>query len=215
MRSIFSLLLVGLAVAAPTVTVNRDVTPVEARDNTIEPRQATSVIFNSVTASGTGCPSGSYSVTISPSKDVATIGFRQYSAVLPSPATRDCKITISLTYPGGCTSGSLQGTTHGWAQVNSGVTGTYTTSYTSTTGNNANPPASTFSGSSWAGGNSFTKTDTAPAKVINRSPNNAGVTVTVNTSAKLSSGSGGDLTPDDMTFRIINQSRNPNWQTCT
>lgn len=212
MKFLFSLLLAGLAMAAPVV--ERGLTLVEARGNTIEPRQATQVQFNSISASGNGCPSGTWVTSIPLSRDVATIAFHQYIAAVPSPATRECTVSISLTYPSGCTSGSLRGTSHGFAQVNSGVTGRYTTSYTSSTGNNASPPDSVFSGPVWASGNAYTKIDIAPAKLINRSPGNAMVTATVSTKLTLTSGSGGMLTVDDITFQIINQSRNSNWQTC-
>lgn len=215
MKSLFSLLLAGLAAAAPTVSlVGRDASSAEARGNGIKPRQATSVIFESISASGSGCPSGSYTTVISPSKDVGTIGFREYSVVSPSTSL-ECTVTITLTYPGGCTSGNLKGTTHGWAQVNSGVTGTFSTSYTSSTGNSASPPDSTFAGASWEDGSTFTKADSAPAQVVNRSPDNAQVTVTVSTELSLGSGSGGDVTPDDMTFTIADQSLDPDWENCS
>ncbi|SPO00607.1 uncharacterized protein DNG_03356 [Cephalotrichum gorgonifer] len=213
MKSFFSLLLAGLVSAAPAVTpVERGLASVEARDNSIEARQATRVQFTSITASGAGCPSGTWSTVISPGQDVGTIAFNQYSVV--TTTSRACTVTIRLTYPGGCTYGNFEGTTHGFALVDSGVSGSYSTSYTSTTGNNANPPNSVFSGPSWAGGNTFTKSDVAPAKVVNRSPNNAQVTVTVNTSLGLSRANGGAITTNDITFRITNQSRNSNWQTC-
>lgn len=203
MKSLFFLLLAGLAIAAPTL--ERDLTP----------RQSPGITFNSITASGPGCPPGSYTATLSPSLNLGTIAFRQYSALLPSPSTRDCTVTLRLTYPSGCTSGSLRSVTHGFAQVSSGVTGRYTTSYSSSTGNSASPPDAVFSGPLWAAGSLFTKSDVAPAKVVNRSPNSAAVTVTVNTKASLGGGSGGNLTPDDITFSIINQSVNSDWRNCT
>lgn len=210
------LIFASLAVAAPTVTpANGDHRALAARENTIEARQSSSVIFESISASGAGCPSGSFTTVISPSKDVGTIAFREYAAFLPSPANRACTVTVTLTYPGGCTKGNFQGTTHGFAQVNSGVSGTYTTSYSSSTGNSANPPASTFSGSSWVNGNPFSKTDVAPAQVVNRSPNSAQVTYTATTELNLGSGSGGDLTVDDITFTITNQSNDPDWENCS
>ena len=216
MRWLSSFLFAGLAVAAPTVTpVNGEFNALAARDNTIEARQSTSVRVESITASGTGCPSGSYTTSLSPSRDVGTIAFRQYNAALPSPNSRACTVTVTLTYPSGCTRGNFQGTNHGFAQVNSGVTGTYTTSYRSSTGNSANPPASTFSGPSWVNGNTFTKTDIAPGQVVNRSPNTARVTYTATTQLNAGSGSGASLTVDDISFRITNQSVNPDWQNCS
>ena len=206
MKTLFLLLLAGLAIAAPTTT------PL-ARD--LAPRQAPGITFNSITATGTGCPSGTYTTTLSLSRDLGTIAFRQYSALLPSPSTRDCTVTLHLTYPGGCTAGTLRSVTHGFAQVSSGTTGRYTTSYSSSTGNGASSPDAVFAGPLWAAGSSFTKSDVAPAKVINRSPNSAAVTVTVSTKVSLGGGSGGNLTPDDSTCSIINQSVNPDWRNCT
>ncbi|MBE3048520.1 DUF4360 domain-containing protein [Candidatus Bathyarchaeota archaeon] len=187
----------------------------EARDTDIKPRQATGVIFESITASGSGCPGGSYTASISPSKDAGTIAFREYSVVTP-PSSLECTISVTLTYPGGCTSGNFHSTSHIWAQVNSGLTGTYGTSYTSSTGNSASPADSTFSGPSWEAGEVFIKSDDAPAQVVNRSPNSAKVTVTVKTEISLlGSGSGGDLTPDDMSFVITDQASDSDWENCS
>lgn len=216
MKWLSSALFASLAVAAPTVTpVNGEFSALAARDNTIEARQSGSVVIDSISASGNGCPSGSYSTSITPSRDTGTIAFTQYNAALPSPNNRACTVTVSLTYPSGCTRGTFQGTNHGFAQVNSGVTGTYRTSYTSNTGNSATPPVSTFSGSSWANGQTFTKTDVVPGQVVNRSPNTARVTYTATTQLNAGSGSGASLTVDDISFRITGQSVDPDWQNCS
>lgn len=215
MKWLSSFLFAGLAVAAPSVTpINGELAAVAARDNSIEARQSNIIRVESITASGNGCPSGSWTASYTPSRDTGTISFSQYDAALPSPSNRACTVTVSLTYPSGCTSGTFQGTNHGFAQVNSGVTATYRTSYTSNTGNNANPPISTFSGPSWANGNTFTKTDLAPGKVVNRSPNTARVTYTATTQLNAGSGSGASLTIDDISFKVTGVSVNPNWQTC-
>jgi len=224
-KSIFTLFLAGLTAAAPAVlpVEPREVAPIDTTLEVREPaalesRAVTKVEFASITASGAGCPSGSYTVTISSNRDVGTIAFRSYNTNLGGVTTKDCTVTLTLTYPSGCTSGNLQAAYHGFVQVDSGATGRVTASYTSSTGNSANPPDSTFSGGVWAPGNQWSRIDIAPAKVINRSPNDATVTARAATRLTLTrtnNNAGGSLVADDITFSIINQSRNSNWQTCT
>ncbi|CAI4218054.1 unnamed protein product [Parascedosporium putredinis] len=213
LKSLFTFLLAGYAAAAPAST------GLEVRDpSVLESRAVTKVEFSSITASGTGCPSGSYTVTISTNRDVGTIAFRSYNTAFGATTTKSCTVVLNLIYPSGCTSGSLQSNYHGFVQVASGATGTVNAAYTSSTGNSANPSNSIFSGAVWAPGNPWSRIDIAPAKVINRSANDAAVTAraaTTLTLTRTNNSAGGTLIADDITFSIINQSRNTNWQTCT
>src|SRR5690349_9238242 len=72
--------------------------------------------------SGSGCPQGSVSTTISPDRTVITFGFDKFQTYigpgLPiSERTKNCALHLSLKYPGGFQFSVVDSTYHGYAQL--------------------------------------------------------------------------------------------------
>ncbi|KAK1764281.1 hypothetical protein QBC33DRAFT_547672 [Phialemonium atrogriseum] len=194
MKFLSALLLPALALAAPT---------------SLDPRQAGQIQITSVTASGAGCPQGSFSTSISPDGTVITFGFDSYQTLV-GPQTNqreeDCNIFLGLRFPVGCSSASISTTYHGFAQIDSGVTGTLQASYNLSPGSlTGSTPTTTFTSASWGGGGVYTKQDTLTAKATINSPNQQNVNFEIRNRAILqasNSAVSGTLTVDDTTITI-------------
>jgi hypothetical protein len=99
------------------------------------PEDQALITINSVSTSGSGCPSGTVSVSISTDRTVVTLGFDDFHLAVgvsftPQDADKNCQILLSLAYPPGYTYSVLETTYHGFAQLDAGVTGTIEAEYT-------------------------------------------------------------------------------------
>jgi len=130
------------------------------------PRQSGLVRITAVNPQGPGCPANSFSVSISSDGSVASLAFTKYNThVSPTDlsANRElfCDIFMTARYPLGCTAAVLDTTYRGSAQLDSGVTGTFSTQYNLSPGTSGpNPPATTFTSTTFGGvGRPYTKED--------------------------------------------------------
>lgn len=194
MKFLSALLLPALALAAPASLITR---------------QASQIQIASVTASGGGCPQGSFSTDISPDGTTITFGFDSYQTFVgPQTSQRelDCNIFLSLRFPLGCTSAAISTTYHGFVQLDSGVTGSFPASYNLSPGFlTGSTPATSFTSASWGAGGVYTKLDSVSAKATINSPNQQNVNFEIRNRAFLqapNSVASGTLTVDDATITI-------------
>jgi hypothetical protein len=198
MRLIKALLLLpALVLAAPSIF----------------PRQSTPIQIASVTYSGTGCPAGSVSTETSPDGTVITLGFSSYQTLIgPGSLSEDrekhCELFFVLRYPIGCTSAVIAATYHGFAELESGVSGTFISTYSLSPGStSSNPPPTTFSSSQWAGG-VYTKPDLISTTASIQNFNQRNVSFVARTRILLQAPNpsvSGTLTGDDATVAITQQ----------
>lgn len=124
----------------------------------------TQITITSASFSGNGCPQGTVATTISADKTVVTFGFDSFQTyigpgTLVSDHTKNCQLHLSLSYPGGFQYAVVDSTYHGYAQMDTGVTGTfYSTYYFSEDASaTATTQTSLAGGGAWAQGQVYTK----------------------------------------------------------
>ncbi|CAK7204817.1 hypothetical protein SEUCBS139899_007579 [Sporothrix eucalyptigena] len=231
-------LLPALAAASPTfvlgdgsTTLNADgatggspglLTPVSssAADDAPNPNDIT--VF-SVAFSGSGCPQGSVSTTISPDGTVVTFGFDKFQTFIGptydlGDKTKNCQLHLNLKYPGGFQFAVLDSTYHGFAQLDPGVTGTfYSTYYFSQDASaTATTQTSITGGGAWAAGQVYTKNDQIPTASVIYAPCGASGILNVNNRIVLASSNKtatGQVTDDDATVAFTHQ-LHLSWRSC-
>lgn len=199
MRSIAALfLLPAVALAAPA------------------PASAEQIQITSVTTSGSGCPSGSVSTTISEDRTVLTLGFDKYQANLGVGAAlhdreRDCLVLLNLKYPTGCTTSAVEATYHGFAQIDKGVTGTASSSYILSSGIATNSNSQNrFETAAFAQGQVWTEQDVVGTTVVARSKWEQSINMLVRTRLSLYSfnaTASATVTRDDATIAFTKQAK--------
>jgi hypothetical protein len=193
---------------------------------------ASSVVIKSVSTSGSGCPAGSVSISISDERSVVTLGFDDFDTYIgPGTQTSDhskaCDVHLSLRFPKGYTFGVLDATYHGYAQLDPGVTGNLSSTYQLVDGSSfaaladsaATATSATLTGTSgnFRSGGEFTQDNSIAASKVTRSPCNRNVDLIVHTMVSLSStnaSASGSLTDDDATFKFTQQV-NLGWAKCS
>ncbi|KAE8449235.1 hypothetical protein EG329_008402 [Mollisiaceae sp. DMI_Dod_QoI] len=209
-----ALLLPALALASPVANLNRSTYAGPPPDK---------ITILSAQSSGNGCPQGSVSNTLSPDRTVVTFGFDKFQTYIGPNAkqadkTKQCQIHLSLQYPGGFQYAVVDATYHGWARLDSGVTGTFISSYFfSQAASQTCSTRSTISGSQWTEGDVYTKHDSIESTAVIWSPCGATGILNVNNRIALSStGSSqtGELSDDDATVSFTHQVHVA-WQPCT
>jgi hypothetical protein len=92
------------------------------------------ITIRDTTYSGSGCPQGSVSTSASDDKTVVTWGFDSFQTYI-GPGTvaadksKNCQLHLNLAYPGGFQYAVVDATYHGWARLDTGVTGSFITTY--------------------------------------------------------------------------------------
>jgi len=194
----------ALALAAPTSSV----TPLLAS------RQSTPIQVTSVSATGSGCPAGSWTIELSPDGQTLLVAFNNYQvAVGPgipsSMRERTCDVTVGLSYPLGCTTATIDNTYHGFAELHSGVSATMSTQYSHSPGTvGPNPPPVTISGAVWEDGNPFNKQDIVTTRLQATSSNQRVASYTIRTRAFVQTNNSqnfGTFTIDDLNVDIASQ----------
>lgn len=169
-----------------------------------------------LTVSGSGCSGKSFSTSISDDGTVLTLGFDQYQTLVGpgvsgSDREKNCDILLSLRYPLGCTSGVINTTYHGFAQLSQGVSGNFPATYAVSPGSaSGNPSPTTFSASGFAAGGVYTKKDLVAAKENIKVANQQDVRLAVGTRIMMQAANAavsGTLTVDDMTISITKLQR--------
>lgn len=169
----------------------------------------------SVGFSGNGCPQGSVSTTISPDRTVVTFGFDQFQTYIGpgydlGDKSKNCQLHLNLKYPGGFQFAVLDSTYHGFAQLDSGVTGTFYSSYYFSQDASATTTTRTSitGGGAWAEGQVYTKNDQIPTASVIYAPCGASGILNVNNRIVLASTSKtatGQVTDDDATVAFTHQ----------
>jgi len=207
MKSITNLLFFPILALASPLTLNLP----------HQSRQTTPAQILSVTAAGPGCPAGSYSPELSADAKSINVGFDSYITAVgagagPEERERYCDLTFRIQFPLGCSTASLQSTYHGFAQLDAGVTGTFSSQYSISpgqvlTGGNPNPVTISSAGFGGAG-NVYAKEDVAGVRVNAGSANQRVVSYTVRTRLRLQQGQSsqvGFFSDDDLTLAITAQ----------
>jgi len=93
------------------------------------------ITINEVSTSGSGCPSGSVSVSISSDRTIVTLGFDEFQLGIGQGFRREdaemnCNILLNVHYPSGYSYSVLETTYHGFAMLDEGVVGNLETEYT-------------------------------------------------------------------------------------
>ncbi len=106
------------------------------------PPPADEITINRASTSGSGCPRRAVSCDISPDRTVVTLGFDEFQTYIgrgrnAGDREKDCDIHLSLRYPSGYTFAVVDATYHGFAQLDSGVTGSMSSTYSFQSGNTA------------------------------------------------------------------------------
>lgn len=190
--------------------------------NPISPRQVNAPArIAAATISGTGCQPNTYTTQFSPSGDAFTLGLDSYQAFIgpgtsASDRDRQCDLVLDINYPPGCTLATLSTTYHGFAQLETSVTGTFTSQYSISPGNlsgeGSAPGSVTVNSNAFGGnGNVYTKVDDPiVARVSFAGSNRRTGTFTVRTRIFMNAGQSsrsGLLTQDDVTVAIVSQGR--------
>ncbi|KAL2872921.1 hypothetical protein SGCOL_011936 [Colletotrichum sp. CLE4] len=212
MKGLLALFLVALVVATPLGPTGASDTP--------DPKE---IQIASASFSGSGCPQGSVSTTISPDRTVITFGFDKFQTYIGpglsvAERSKNCALHLSLKYPGGFQFALVDSTYHGYAQLEDGVTGTFYSTYffsqdaaaTSTT------QTSIAGGGIWLNGQVYTKQDTIPTAALIYSPCGATGILNVNNRIALTSKNPqayGSITDDDATVAFTQQI-NIKWLPC-
>jgi len=220
MRSYAALLLPALAAAIPLSGSEFGANAISG--DAPNPKE---VQFTTAQTSGPGCPQGTVTTTFSPDMTVVTFGFDGFQTYLGPGYTRqdsnkNCQLHLNLKYPGGYQFAVFSSVYHGWAQLDAGVTGQFSSTYFFSQDASATTSTTTsiVGGGVWATGNVYTKEDKVPTSSYIWSPcggtgilniNNRIILTTTDRSGKAQ----GEVTNDDATIKIEHQ-LNINWRTC-
>lgn len=122
------------------------------------------ITITSASFSGNGCPQGTVTTTFSTDKTVVTFGFDSFQTyigpgTLASDHSKNCQLHLSLSYPGGFQYAVVDSTYHGYAQMDTGVTGTFYSTYYFSQDASATTTTQTSltGGGTWAQGQVYTK----------------------------------------------------------
>lgn len=216
MRSPVALLLPALVAASPVAQVVGN----DGWANTPSPQEIQIV---SARFSGSGCPQGSVSTSISPDKTVITFGFDRFQVFIGPGTnildrTKNCQLHLTLKYPSGFQFAVLDSTYHGYAQLEKGVTGNFYSTYYFSQDAAATTTTSTSiqGGGVWEYGQVYTKNDKIPTASYIWAPCGAQGMLNINNRISLTStnaSASGLITDDDATFAFTQQ-LNIGWRAC-
>jgi hypothetical protein len=121
-------------VATTPVTTPATPTAPSAPAGSTTLRDPNGLYFANVVASGEGCPSGSWQVSIAPDGQVFTLTFSQYEIAVAKTDARDrktidCTINIKMSSPSGISYGVTSLSYQGYAFLQEGVRGTVAAYY--------------------------------------------------------------------------------------
>ncbi|CAN8100707.1 unnamed protein product [Discula destructiva] len=174
--------------------------------------------------SGSGCPQGTVSTSVSSDKTVITFGFDSFQTyigpgTLVSDRSKNCQLHLTLNYPGGFQYSVVDSTYHGYAQMDTGVSANFLSTYYFSQDASATTTtrAMLTGGGAWAAGQVYTKQDTVPTASIIWAPCGAQGILNVNNRIALTStnsSASGQVTDDDATVAFTQQ-LHVSWQPCT
>ena len=181
------------------------------------------VTINRASTSGSGCPRRAVSCDISTDRTVVTLGFDEFQTYIgrgrnSADREKNCEIHLNLKYPGGYTFAVVDVTYHGFAQLDNGVSGTFTSEYSFQSGNTTTTTsrADLTGGGGFERGQTYTKHDQIPTSRTVKSPCGGNVNMLIRTRINLSSlndSASGSTSDDDATIAFTQQVH-IGWQTC-
>ncbi|KEZ40756.1 Secreted protein [Scedosporium apiospermum] len=185
---------------------------------------ADQITISSVTHSGNGCPQGSVSSIFNNDKTIITLGFDQFQTYIgPGTSIQDrsknCQIHLNLKYPSGFSFAVVDSVYHGFALLESGVTGDFLSTYyfSSDAASTCTTRTSIKGGGVWADGQVYTQQDFVPATSVIRSPcGGSSDILNINNRVALSStksSASGMISNDDATLALTQQI-NIKWYEC-
>ncbi|OAA60257.1 hypothetical protein SPI_05381 [Niveomyces insectorum RCEF 264] len=237
MRSFCLLLLPALVAASPvfilgeggtTLTPDTAANPAsrpvtDSSGGSADQPDPSQISISSVGFSGSGCPQGSVSTSISPDRTVVTFGFDEFQTYIGpdydlGDRTKNCQLHLNLKYPGGFQFAVLDSTYHGFAQLDRGVTGTFYSTYYFSQDASATVTTQTSiaGGGTWADGQVYTKNDKVPTASVIYAPCGATGILNVNNRIVLASSNKtatGQVTDDDATVAFTHQ-LHLGWKAC-
>jgi hypothetical protein len=176
-----------------------------------------------VSWSGSGCPQGTVSTSLTDDRTTVTFGFDAFQTYIgPGLAVQDrsknCQLHLTLAYPGGFQFAIVESTYHGYAQLEKGITGTFYATYyfSQDAASTTTTRTSIEGGGVWAGGQVYTKQDQIPTASVIWSPCGAAGNLNINNRIGLTTTNQtafGMLTDDDATVAFTHQ-LNMQWRGC-
>ncbi|KAK4102345.1 hypothetical protein N658DRAFT_515529 [Parathielavia hyrcaniae] len=207
----------------PALVVASPVAQVVGNDGWADAPDPSEIQIVGATFSGNGCPQKSVSTNISPDKTVITFGFDKFQTYIgpgisPFERSKNCQLHLQLKYPGGFQFSVLESTYHGYAQLETGVTGNfYSTYYFSQDAKATTTTQTSISGGGlWADGQVYTKVDRVPTASYIFSPCGASGILNINNRIALTTtdrNAFGLITDDDATVAFTQQ-LNIAWRSC-
>jgi len=193
MKTFAVLALLAGAFATPLQLVERQ---------TPDPNQ---IYIISSQTSGSGCPQGTVSTTLSTDRHVITFGFDSFQTYIgpgtaPADHSKNCQIHLDLHYPGGFQFSVMQATYHGYALMDAGVKGSFISTYFFS--QNASATTTTRADISGPIDQVYTKIDNVQQASLVWSPCGTSGIVNANNRITLTSrnsSASGSLTDDDAT----------------
>jgi hypothetical protein len=177
----------------------------------------------SASASGSGCPQGTWTSELSEDRTVITFGFDAFQTYIGpgtvvSDRSKNCQLHLNLKYPGGFQFAVIESTYHGYAQLEKGITGTFYSTYYFSQDAKATTTTRTSieGGGTWAAGQVYTKQDQVPTTSTIWSPCGAEGLLNINNRVALTSTNAtasGQISDDDATVALTQQVHFA-WQEC-
>ncbi len=212
--------LAGLLLLVPAVVSTANGTAADA------PPPADEVTINRASTSGSGCPRRAVTCDISPDRTVVTLGFDEFQTYIghgraAGDRDKNCDIHLGLRYPSGYTFAVVDVTYHGFAMLDSGVTGSLSSTYSfegGAGGGSTTTHADITGGGGFARGQVYTAHDQIPTSRMVRSScgGGANANMLIRTRINLSStndSATGQMTDDDASVALTQQVHFA-WQKC-
>lgn len=223
MRSFAAFLLPVLVAAAPALDLGGPGGPGIGPDGAGDKPDPSQIQIVSSSWSGNGCPPNSVTTTTSVDKTVVTFGFTEFQTFIgpgfnPKEKNKNCQLHLQLKYPTGFQFAVLDSTYHGWAELDKGVTGTFSSQYYFSQSADQTTTTTTRieGGGVWEMGQPYTKTDAIPTTAYIYSPCGANGILNINNRIALQSNNAsarGLITNDDATIALTQQVH-LNWRPC-
>jgi hypothetical protein len=213
----------SIAFLLPALVAASPVAQVVGNDGWADAPDPQDIQIVSASFSGSGCPQGTVSTNISPDKTVITFGFDAFQTYIgpglsPIERSKNCQLHLQLKYPGGFQFSILESTYHGYAQLETGVTGNFYSTYYFSQDARATTTTQTSiqGGGIWEQGQVYTKADQVPTASYIFSPCGANGILNINNRIALTStnpAAFGLITDDDATVAFTQQV-NIAWRSC-
>ncbi|MFH9350393.1 DUF4360 domain-containing protein [Kitasatospora sp. NPDC017646] len=156
----------------------------------LPPQPQDRIVIDGVTADGTGCPTGTAAVAVSPDGTAFTVTYSKYIAQIgpgtsPTDAQKDCRLSLRVHAPGGYTYAVVSAGYSGFASLAPGASATQRASY-----HFQGDPRTTTSNHHFKGpfDNNWQTTDTVPVAALVFAPCGEERSLGINTELRVEQG---------------------------